>query len=236
MKKFFGLIFPLLIVYSAAAQDVDNGMHVVSVNTTYQYLTPLDLHVSSFNLTQLRESFAKNEDLAEVLTSIQTTLKDEKATIAAAQKTLKAERSLYDAQMELYKARKALSAELNKQMESNIKKLNDLLRQMDKQNQILSTLDNSSEAVAAHRALLEQIKQEFLDAISKHQQIKIQAASISSESLNQEFDRINNFLIELTDKETRPNSLMSQNKANTEIINSTLKSTEAAIKAAAKGK
>ena len=29
---------------------------------------------------------------------------------------------------------------------------------------------------------------------------------------------------------------MSQNKANTEIINSTLKTTEAAIKAAAKGK
>ena len=47
-------------------------MHVVSANTTYQYLTPLDLHVSSFNLTQLREPFDKNEDLAEVLTSIQT--------------------------------------------------------------------------------------------------------------------------------------------------------------------
>ena len=62
MKKFFALIFTLLIVYSAAAQDVDNGIHVVSVNTTYQYLTPLDLHVSSFNLTQLRESFDKNED------------------------------------------------------------------------------------------------------------------------------------------------------------------------------
>ena len=69
MKKFFALIFTLLIVYSAAAQDVDNGMHVVSVNTTYQYLTPLDLHVSSFNLTQLREWFEKNEDLAEGLTS-----------------------------------------------------------------------------------------------------------------------------------------------------------------------
>ena len=236
MKKIFTLIAALLMAFSAAAQEADNGIQSVSVNYTYQYLTPLDLTANSFNLEQLRDAYYKDDDYAEMLTTIQTRLQEEKKAIIDAQKTLKTERSLYDAQMALYKDRKALSADLNKQIEANIKKINDLICQMDKQNQILSTLDNSAEAVSAHREMLEQIKQEFLEAISRHQQIKQQATSMSTESLNQEFNRLNSFLIELSDKETRLNSLMSQNKANTEIINSTLKTTEAAIKAAAKGK
>ena len=154
----------------------------------------------------------------------------------AVQKTLKAERSLYDAQMELYKGRQALSAYLDKQMEATIKKMNELILQMDKQSQILSTLDNSDEAITTHRALFEQTRKELLDAIKQSQQIKQQNGTTSSETLNQEFNRLNSFLIELSDKETRLNSLLNQNKANMEIINSTLKSTEAAIKAAAKGK
>ena len=154
----------------------------------------------------------------------------------AVQKTLKAERSLYDAQMELYKGRQALSAYLDKQMEATIKKINELILQMDKQSQILSTLDNSDEAITTHRALFEQTRKELLDAIKQSQQIKLQNGTTSSETLNQEFNRLNSFLIELSDKETRLNSLLNQNKANMEIINSTLKSTEAAIKAAAKGK
>ena len=154
----------------------------------------------------------------------------------AMQKTLKTERLLYDAQMELYKGRQALSAYLDKQMKTTIKKINELILQMDKQSQILSTLDNSDEAITTHRDLFEQTRKELLDAIKQSQQIKQQNGTTSSETLNQEFNRLNSFLIELSDKETRLNSLLNQNKANMEIINSTLKSTEAAIKAAAKGK
>ena len=154
----------------------------------------------------------------------------------AMQKPLKTERLLYDAQMELYKGRQALSAYLDKQMEATIKKINELILQMDKQSQILSTLDNSYEAITTHRDLFEQTRKELLDAIKQSQQIKQQHGTTSSETLNQEFNRLNSFLIELSDKETRLNSLLNQNKANMEIINSTLKSTEAAIKAAAKGK
>ena len=236
MKKFYTLIASLLIAFSAAAQEAENGLQSVSVSITYQYLTPLDMTVSSFNLEQLRESYDKDENYAAVLTTIQARLKEEKSAITAAQKTLKTERSLYDAQMELYKERQALSTHLDKQMEANIKKLNELIRQMDKQSQILSTLDNSAEAIAAHRSLFEQTRKEFLDAIKSHQQMKQQTGTTSSETLNQEFDRLNSFLIELSDKETRLNSLLYLNKDNMDIINSTLKSTEAAIKAAAKGK
>ena len=100
----------------------------------------------------------------------------------------------------------------------------------------MSTLDNSDEAITTHRDLFEQTRKELLDAIKQSQQIKQQNGTTSSETLNQEFNRLNSFLIELSDKETRLNSLLNQNKANMEIINSTLKSTEAAIKAAAKGK
>ena len=236
MKKFYTLIASLLISFSAVAQEAENGLQSVNVSSTYQYLTPLDITVCSFNLEQLRESYDKDENYAAVLTTIQARLKEEKSAITAAQKTLKTERSLYDAQMELYKERQALSTYLVKQIEANIKKLNELIRQMDKQSQILSTLDNSSEAIAAHRALFEQTRKELLDAIKQSQQIKQQNGTTSSETLNQEFNRLNSFLIELSDKETRLNSLVNQNKANMDIINSTLKSTEAAIKAAAKGK
>ena len=224
------------MAFSVAAQEAGEGLQSVGVSTTYQYLTPLDITICSFNLEQLRDSYEKDENYAAVLATIQSRLKEEKSAIMAVQKTLKTERLLYDAQMELYKGRQALSAYLDKQMEATIKKINELILQMDKQSQILSTLDNSYEAIATHRDLFEQTRKELLDAIKQSQQIKQQNGTTSSETLNQEFNRLNSFLIELSDKETRLNSLLNQNKANMEIINSTLKSTEAAIKAAAKGK
>ena len=236
MKKFYMLIASFLMAFSVAAQESGEGLQSVGVSTTYQYLTPLDITICSFNLEQLRDSYEKDENYAAVLATIQSRLKEEKSAIMAVQKTLKTERLLYDAQMELYKGRQALSAYLDKQMEATIKKINELILQMDKQSQILSTLDNSDEAITAHRALFEQTRKELLDVIKQSQQIKQQNGTTSSETLNQEFNRLNSFLIELSDKETRLNSLLNQNKANMEIINSTLKSTEAAIKAAAKGK
>lgn len=236
MKKFYLLIASFLMAFSVAAQEAGEGLQSVGVSTTYQYLTPLDITICSFNLEQLRDSYEKDENYAAVLATIQSRLKEEKSAIMAMQKTLKTERLLYDAQMELYKGRQALSAYLDKQMEATIKKINELILQMDKQSQILSTLDNSDEAITTHRALFEQTRKELLDAIKQSQQIKQQNGTTSSETLNQEFNRLNSFLIELSDKETRLNSLLNQNKANMEIINSTLKSTEAAIKAAAKGK
>ena len=236
MKKFYMLIASFLMAFSVAAQEAGEGLQSVGVSTTYQYLTPLDITICSFNLEQLRDSYEKDENYAAVLATIQSRLKEEKSAIMAVQKTLKTERLLYDAQMELYKGRQALSAYLDKQMEATIKKINELILQMDKQSQILSTLDNSDEAITTHRALFEQTRKELLDAIKQSQQIKQQNGTTSSEKLNQEFNRLNSFLIELSDKETRLNSLLNQNKANMEIINSTLKSTEAAIKAAAKGK
>lgn len=236
MKKFYMLIASFLMAFSVAAQEAGEGLQSVGVSTTYQYLTPLDITICSFNLEQLRDSYEKDENYAAVLATIQSRLKEEKSAIMAMQKTLKTERLLYDAQMELYKGRQALSAYLDKQMEATIKKINELILQMDKQSQILSSLDNSDKAITAHRALFEQTRKELLDAIKQSQQIKQQNGTTSSEKLNQEFNRLNSFLIELSDKETRLNSLLNQNKANMEIINSTLKSTEAAIKAAAKGK
>ena len=236
MKKFYLLIASFLMAFSVAAQEAGEGLQSVGVSTTYQYLTPLDITICSFNLEQLRDSYEKDENYAAVLATIQSRLKEEKSAIMAVQKTLKTERLLYDAQMELYKGRQALSAYLDKQMEATIKKINELILQMDKQSQILSTLDNSYEAIATHLDLFEQTRKELLDAIKQSQQIKQQNGTTSSETLNQEFNRLNSFLIELSDKETRLNSLLNQNKANMEIINSTLKSTEAAIKAAAKGK
>ena len=236
MKKFYMLIASFLMAFSVAAQESGEGLQSVGVSTTYQYLTPLDITICSFNLEQLRDSYEKDENYAAVLATIQSRLKEEKSAIMAMQKTLKTERLLYDAQMELYKGRQALSAYLDKQMEATIKKINELILQMDKQSQILSTLDNSYEAITTHRDLFEQTRKELLDAIKQSQQIKQQNGTTSSEKLNQEFNRLNSFLIELSDKETRLNSLLNQNKANMEIINSTLKSTEAAIKAAAKGK
>lgn len=236
MKKFYMLIASFLMAFSVAAQEAGEGLQSVGVSTTYQYLTPLDITICSFNLEQLRDSYEKDENYAAVLATIQSRLKEEKSAIMAVQKTLKTERLLYDAQMELYKGRQALSAYLDKQMKTTIKKINELILQMDKQSQILSTLDNSDEAIATHRDLFEQTRKELLDAIKQSQQIKQQNGTTSSETLNQEFNRLNSFLIELSDKETRLNSLLNQNKANMEIINSTLKSTEAAIKAAAKGK
>lgn len=236
MKKFYMLIASFLMAFSVAAQEAGEGLQSVGVSTTYQYLTPLDITICSFNLEQLRDSYEKDENYAAVLATIQSRLKEEKSAIMAMQKTLKTERLLYDAQMELYKGRQALSAYLDKQMEATIKKINELILQMDKQSQILSTLDNSDEAITTHRDLFEQTRKELLDAIKQSQQIKQQNGTTSSETLNQEFNRLNSFLIELSDKETRLNSLLNQNKANMEIINSTLKSTEAAIKAAAKGK
>ena len=185
MKKFYMLIASFLMAFSVAAQEAGEGLQSVGVSTTYQYLTPLDITICSFNLEQLRDSYEKDENNAAVLATIQSRLKEEKSAIMAVQKTLKTERLLYDAQMELYKGRQALSAYLDKQMEATIKKINELILQMDKQSQILSTLDNSDEAITTHRDLFEQTRKELLDAIKQSQQIKQQNGTTSSETLNQ---------------------------------------------------
>lgn len=235
MKKMIVAALFAALTLTAFAQDYSATMQSVSVEASYKYISPLNLSATEFNLQALKDSSVNDQDYAAALTYLQTRLKEEKETISNAQKTLKAEKNLYDAQMDLYKDRKGQAADMMKQMDSNIKTYNGFLKSIDKQYSLIKKIDNNTcDAIKGHSKDLDYMKKQFEDNIDRFQELKSRIEKQSTEDLNQEFTKLNDFLIEITDKETRLNSMANQNKTNLEIVNGTLKQVEASLKAAAK--
>ena len=237
MKRFCISIAVVLMCFSGAwAQEADYAScyQTNEVVKTYQYLSPIQLTATEFNLQQLRHTCLTEEDYLMTLRYLQSLLTEDKDKTQAALATLKTERALYDAQMSNYKDRKALIAMLSKQSDGYIKSLNKLIRNLDKEFELLKILENETEAMQAQQARTEQLKQDLYDQLGRVNQLKQQATNSGDDIIHKEFERLNAFLIELTDKETRLNSLMNQTKANLDILNIAIRQTEANIKAAAK--
>lgn len=235
MKKIFAAALMAALTLTAVAQDYSSAVQSVNVEASYRYISPLNLSVTEFNLQALKDSSVNDQDYAAALTFLKTRLTDEKETISRAQKTLKAEHNLYDAQMSIYKDRKSEVADIQKQMDNNIKKYQGYLKDLDKEQDLIKKIENNTcDAIKGHSKDIDHLKRRFEESIHRFEQMKQHIIESSTDDLNQEFTKLNDFLIELTDKETRLTSMANQNKTNLDIVNSTLKATEASIKAAAK--
>lgn len=239
MKRFCISIAVVLMCFSGAwSQEPDYAASIQTneVVTTYQYLSPIQLTATEYNLQILRSSCATDEDYLMGLRYLQGLLTEDKNKTQHALATLKTERALYEAQMELYKDRKALAATINKQTTGLVKDINELIRSMDKEYELLKKLEDGSEAMQSQQSRTDQLKRELYDQFGKVNQMKQRASNSGDDIIHKEFERLNAFLIELTDKQTRLGSIQNQTKANLDIINTAIRKTEASIKAAAKGK
>lgn len=235
MKKMFVAALMAALTLTAVAQDYSATLKSVNVEANYRYISPLSLSVTEFNLQALKDSSVNEQDYAAALTYLKTRLTDEKETISRAQKNHKAEKNLYDAQMGLYKDRKNEVADIQKQMDNNIKKYQGYTKDLDKEQELIKKIENNGcEAIKSHTKDIDYLKNRFEESIRRFEVMKQNITDSSTEDLNQEFTKLNDFLIELTDKETRLTSMANQNKTNLEIVGNTLKAVEANIKAAAK--
>lgn len=235
MKKMIVAAVMAALTMTCFAQDYTATLNSVTVEANYKYISPLSLSTTEFNLQALKDSAVNDQDYAAALTFLQTRLKDEKEVISRNQKTLKTEKSLYDAQMSLYKDRKSEVADIQKQMDNNIKKYKGYINDLEKQQDLIKKIENNTcDAIKSHSKDIDQQKRHFNESIDRFESMKKNILEQSTEGLNQEFTKLNDFLIEVTDKETRLTSMANQNKTNLEIVGAQLKATEALIKAAAK--
>lgn len=235
MKKLFVAALMAALTLTAVAQDYSATLKSVNVEANYRYISPLQLSVTEFNLQSLKDASVNDQDYAAALTYLKTILTDEKETINRAQKNQKAEKNLYDAQMSLYKDRKGEVADLQKQMDNNVKKYQGYIKDLEKEQELIKKIENNGcDAIKTHTVDIDYLKSRFEESIRRFEVMKQHITENSTEDLNQEFTKLNDFLIELTDKETRLTSMANQNKTNLEIVNNTLKTVEASIKAAAK--
>lgn len=235
MKKMFVAALMAALTLTAVAQDYSATLKSVNVEANYRYISPLSLSVTEFNLQALKDSSVNEQDYAASLTYLKTRLTDEKEAISRALKNQKAEKNLYDAQMGLYKDRKNEVADIQKQMDNNIKKYQGYTKELEKEQELIKKIENNGcEAIKSHTKDIDHLKNRFEESIRRFEVMKQNTTDSSTEDLNQEFTKLNDFLIELTDKETRLTSMANQNKTNLEIVGNTLKAVEANIKAAAK--
>lgn len=228
----------LMCSIGAWAQEADYAScyQTNEVVKTYQYLSPIELTSTEFNLQQLRHTCLTEEDYLMTLRYLQSQLTEDKDKTQAALATLKTERALYDVQMSVYKDRKAVATTMTKQNDGLVKNINELIRSLDKEYELLTKLQDGSEAMQAQQARTDQLKRELYDQLGKISQMKQRATTAGNEIIQKDFERLNAFLIELTDKETRLNSLLNQTKTNLDLVNTAIRKTETSIKATAKGK
>lgn len=196
---------------------------------SYRYVSPIAVECMQFNVQVLRDSAVNETEYIAQLNALLKGLNDEKDEIENITKGLKLEKDLYNSMTSSYKTRKGQLEKALKNADGAIKVYEGLLKDLKKQNDIIRKMnvtegsavkDNSSRLSEKEKTCRSEMKQvqDYREALQKH----------SNEEISSTFTMLNDYLIELTDKETRLKNLSSQNKTNIEIVKSALK--------AAKGK
>lgn len=233
MKKMILAALMAVMTLTVSAQDYSATLNSVNIESSYRYISPLLLTATEFNLQALKDSSVNEQDYAAALTFLQKRLETEKKEIGEALKTLKTEKSLYDAQSDLYKSRKGQAEAMSKQMDKNIKTYQGYVKSIDKQYDLIKKIDNNTcDAIKGHSRELDRMKRQFEENIDRFKELQRRMEQENSSELSEVFTELNDFLIEVTDKETRLKALQAQNKTNLEIVKGALK----AAAAAAKGK
>lgn len=191
---------------------------------TYRYVTPVLVECKQFNIQTLRDSAVNETEYAAQLNALAKDLADEKNEIDNAAKGLKLEKSLYDAMMSSYKTRKGQVETAQKNYNKDLKTYESLLKDIQKQNDIIRKMNlTEGESVRGHAARLEEQQDHYKSEMKHIQDLLDELNARSNNELNSTFTILNDYLIEITDKETRLKNLAAQNKTNIEIVKSAQK-------------
>ena len=195
---------------------------------SYRYVTPIMVECMQFNVQQLRDSSSSETEYIAELNSLLNSLSSEKSEIDNITKGLKLEKDLYNAMMSSYKTRKSQLEKAQKAATSEIKTYEGLLRDLQKQKNIMRKMNvTDGTAVKDNASRIEKKDERYRSEMQLIQQFYEKLKKNSDEEINTTFTMLNDYLIELTDKETRLKNISAQNKTNIEIVKSALKAAKA---------
>jgi len=211
MKKILMLAMAAVLAFSVNATD-------------YKYVSPITIEPMQFNIQELRDSAINHDSYIASLNALQKELQAEKAVIEDAQKELKLEHNLYDAELSLFKNRQKQLTGMKKNLQNNVKTLDGYLKDIKKQYDIIKKMSNvKSEPIREHERRLNESEKQIKDEKKHAEDLLEDLSGDVQKEVNDAFSVINDFLIELTDKETRLKNIATQNKTNQEIVKAALK-------------
>ncbi len=218
MKKslLFAALFAASLFTSAQAQQ------------NYRYVTPVNVVCKQFNLQILRDSAVSETQYAAELNALLKDLNDEKNEIDNCSKNLKYEKNLYSSMTDSYKTRKKQLASTQKNYEKDLKVYESLIKDVQKQMDIVRRMNSTDgSSVKDHSARLDRQQEQYKTEMKYIKSLLDELTKSSNTELNGTFTMLNDFLIELTDKETRLKNIIAQNKTNIEIVKTAQKSAKA---------
>ncbi|MCQ2334851.1 MAG: hypothetical protein MJZ89_03310 [Paludibacteraceae bacterium] len=194
----------------------------------YKYASPIGVEMISLDLATLRSESVNDAAYLANLTALQKQLDTEKNNLAAAKKSLQQEKKLYDMQLNLYKQRKAQLDETKKHFATQSKQYDAMRKNIKKQFDIIKKIDGvSSEAIQQHTHMLNDMDQQCKEEDDRNQNLLEGITKTSQDALNEMFNTLNDFQIELTEKETLLKNMEAQNKSNSEIVKNSIKALSA---------
>ena len=222
MKKIIlSAAFVAAIVLGASAEE-------------YKHVAPILIQRVEFNLDTMRNATDGNLDMYLTnLASLQTDIERQGKEIGEAQKNLKSEKKLYDTQMSFLKSRQGQLKSQKKFYESEIKNYDAQLKNIKKQYEMIQKMsDISSSALQEQLSVLRNVEQDTNDGKARAQEALDALNKQDSKMLDQAYEMLSQYLIEINDKTTRLENLALQNKNDVAMVKAQIKN----IKEQAKGK
>lgn len=219
MKKFIlsAALVAATVLFANAQESVNN-------NTIYKHISPIEITCMQFNTQAMRDSAVNNEAYIAALNALQKQLNTEKVNIENAMKNLKLEKSLYDNEMSLCKDRKKQLETMQKNLMNDIKKFDGFLKDIKKQYDLVKKMDDvSCDAIKGQSRRLADLEDRYEDDKRHTQNLLDRISKHAADEISSSFAMLNDFLIEITDKETRLKNIQAQNKTNIDIVKAAIK-------------
>lgn len=210
---------------------------LVGVNAAeYRHVSPITIQLIEFNMDQMREATGDNLDLYLTnLSSLQSDLERQGKEIAEAQKNLKSEKKLYDAQVSFLKDRKKMVSNEKKFYETEMKNYEGQIKNIKKQYDMIQKMtDVSSAAMQEQLTLLSTLEQDCNERKANASNMIQRIANEDEKKLDEGYETLSQYLIEINDKTTRLDNLATQTKTHLDIVKTQIKSIKDQIKASKK--
>lgn len=210
---------------------------VMGINADeYKHISPVTIKLVEFDMDAMRTAADGNLELyLSQLNNLQGDIERQDKEIATAQKNLKAEKKLYDVQAAFLKGRKDMVKNEKKFYEGEIKNHDAQLKNIQKQRATIQGMtDISSVAMQEQLSLLNNLEQDCNDRKAQALQSIDKIAKEDEKGVDDAYELLSQYLIELNDKTTRLDNLSVQSKSQMAMVKAQIKNIKDQIKAAGK--
>ena len=202
----------------------------------YKHVSPITIQLIEFNMDTMRVAADGNLDLYLTrLSSLQTDLEKQSKDIVEAQKNLKSEKKLYDSQVSFLKSRQSMVKNARKFYENEVKNYDTQIKDIKKQYDLIQKMtDVSSVAMQEQLAVIRSVEDDCNERKANASQMIQKIADNDEKQIDQAYEMLSQYIIEINDKTTRLENLATQTKSHLDIVNAQIKSIKDQAKAAKK--